>query len=130
MFAAAAMSLSSFCVVTNALRLNFIRLQTRAGARGTKPSLEGKPSLSGGPDGDLHKQEKEREMKKVLKIKGMMCGHCEAHMKDALLKVDGVVAATADHEAGEAVIDLSHDVSEETLKQAVIGAGYEYEGLK
>ena len=69
-------------------------------------------------------------MKKVLKIKGMMCGHCEAHMKDALLKVDGVVSASADHDAGEAVIELSHDVPEETLKQVVVGAGYEYGGLK
>jgi Cu2+-exporting ATPase len=100
MFAAAAMSLSSFCVVTNALRLNLVKLNK------TK------------------KKEKVKEMKKTLKVEGMMCPHCEAHVKKALEALDGVVEATADHKAGCVTIVLDKSVSDEVLKSTVEAAGY------
>lgn len=111
MFGAAAMSLSSFCVVTNALRLNFFRF-----------------SKSGAVSAPIkHKQSIEKEMAamtKTLKIKGMMCGHCEAHVKGALEALDGVTEAQVSHESGTAVVTLSHEVADETLKAAVEAQGY------
>ena len=101
MFAAAAMSLSSFSVVTNALRLNFFRLHK---------------------SNQIEKENK--TMEKTLKIEGMMCGHCEAHVKKALEALEGVSQASVSHEAKTAVVTLEGDVSEETLRQAVVDQGY------
>lgn len=103
MFGAAAMSLSSFCVVTNALRLNFVKLYTAHNKKG--------------------KQE-DNSMEKVIKIEGMMCPHCEAHVKKALEAVPGVVAAVASHTVGTATVTLSADVDIVTLKAAVEAQGY------
>ncbi len=104
MFGAAAMSLSSFCVVSNALRLNQFRFQ---------------------PKGAKTKEKKEETaMEKTLKIEGMMCPHCEAHVKAALEALEGVAAATADHKAGTATVTLTAAVPEETLKTAVEAQGY------
>lgn len=111
MFGAAAMSLSSFCVVTNALRLNFFRF-SKSGA--VSAPVE-------------HKQTIEKEtidMTKTLKIEGMMCGHCEAHVKGALEALDGVTEAQVSHETGTAVVTLSHEVADDTLKAAVEAQGY------
>ena len=111
MFGAAAMSLSSFCVVTNALRLNFFRF--------SKPGAVSAPVE--------HKQTIEKEtidMTKTLKIEGMMCGHCEAHVKGALEALDGVTEAQVSHETGTAVVTLSHEVADDTLKAAVEAQGY------
>ncbi|MBQ7038951.1 MAG: heavy metal translocating P-type ATPase, partial [Clostridia bacterium] len=98
MFGALAMSLSSFCVVSNALRLNFVKLKNN---------------------------EKEvKNMEKIMKIEGMMCPHCEAHVKKALEAIDGVEEATPSHEKNQAVLKLSKEVSAEILKKAVEDAGY------
>ena len=108
MFGAAAMSLSSFCVVTNALRLNLFRLHD---AGKDKPIRNNK-----------HKEAK--PMEKTLHIEGMMCAHCEAHVKKALEAVDGVSAATASHEKGTAVVTLSKPVDSDVLRQAVEALDY------
>ncbi len=111
MFGAAAMSLSSFCVVTNALRLNFFRF--------SKPGAVSAPVE--------HEQITVKEtstMTKTLKIEGMTCGHCEAHVKGALEALDGVTGAQVSHETGTAVVTLSHEVADDTLKAAVEAQGY------
>lgn len=112
MFGAAAMSLSSFCVVTNALRLNFFNMHDAA--RDKKLKAENK-----------NKREKELDvMKKTIKIEGMMCGHCEASVKKALEALEGVAQAEADHKAGTAVVTLKSDVSDESLRKAVEDKDY------
>ena len=109
MFGAAAMSLSSFCVVTNALRLNFFRASNNAGKA---------------KDAD-----KEKNMKKTIKIEGLMCSHCEARVKKALEAVPGVASANADHEKGQAVVELSADVADDALKAAVEAQDYKVLGI-
>ena len=110
MFGAAAMSLSSFCVVTNALRLNFFKM------------------YDAGKDKKIntdHKKSKERiTMEKTIKIEGMMCGHCEATVKKALEALPQVEAANVDHTAGTAVVTLKDDVEDEVLKKAVEDKDY------
>ena len=110
MFGAAAMSLSSFCVVTNALRLNFFKM------------------YDAGKDKKIntdHKKSKERiTMEKTIKIEGMMCGHCEATVKKALEALPQVEAAKVDHTAGTAVVTLKDDVEDEVLKKAVEDKDY------
>ena len=105
MFGAAAMSLSSFCVVTNALRLNFFRIHdVRRDHRMRKNN----------------KIEKEKKiMEKTLKIEGMMCGHCEARVKKALEAIDGVEKAEVSHEKGNAVVTMKTPIADEALKNAV-----------
>ena len=129
-FGAAAMSLSSFCVVTNALRLNFFRLfdsshQKRKARKEIRPYSEGSQALpeSHGASCGLSPE------KETLLVEGMMCGHCEAHVKEALEKIDGVREATADHKKGQVVLKLSAPVAESALKAAVEGAGYTFKGV-
>ncbi len=111
MFGAAAMSLSSFCVVTNALRLNFFNMHDARHDR----RLRHKD----------HKSEKENmTMEKTMNIEGMMCAHCEARVKKALEAVSGVQEAKVSHEAGTAVVTLSAAVADETLKKAVEDQDY------
>ena len=108
MFGAAAMSLSSFCVVTNALRLNFFRLY-------------------GDNESGIIKEEKTKEvqtMEKKMKIEGMTCGHCEARVKKTLEALPGVAEAKVSHETGTAVVTLSADVADDALKQAVEAEDY------
>ena len=111
MFAAAAMSLSSFSVVTNALRLNFFRMHDSKRDHTIKTKSTTKKET--------------KPMKKTLKIEGMMCGHCEMHTKKALEALDGVASAEVSHKTGTAVVTLSKDVSDDVLKQAVTKQGYE-----
>ena len=111
MFAAAAMSLSSFSVVTNALRLNFFRMHDSKRDHTIKTKSTAKKET--------------KPMTKTLKIEGMMCGHCEMHTKKALEALDGVASAEVSHKTGTAVVTLSKDVSDDVLKQAVTKQGYE-----
>ena len=113
MFGAAAMSLSSFCVVTNALRLNLFKLYRPAKHRVRAASIKtGTNTLS------INRKE-EKTMKKTLKIEGMMCGHCEARVKKALEALDGVTSAEVSHEKGSAIVTLANDVPNDVLKKAV-----------
>lgn len=112
MFGAAAMSLSSFCVVTNALRLNFLNIKSSKRDRKIKNKT--------------NKKEK-NTMTTTLKINGMMCPHCEATVKTALESIDGVTSAEVSHESGTAVVTLSKEVSEDVLKEAVVDKGYTVE---
>ncbi len=101
MFGALAMSLSSFCVVSNALRLNFIRLRPRAA-----------------------KEKEKQPMKKTLKIEGMMCGHCSARVKKVLEALEGVQSAEVSHESGTAVVTLAKAVDDAVLVNAVTAQDY------
>ena len=109
MFGAAAMSLSSFCVVSNALRLNLFKLHDA----GKDKKIKSKK----------HHQE-ENKMEKTMKIEGMMCGHCEAAVKKALEAVDGVASAEVSHTSGTAVVTLSKPVDNAVLKKAVEDKDY------
>ena len=108
MFGAAAMSLSSFCVVSNALRLNFFKMHD---ASKDKPKR--------------HKKQKEvKSMEKTMKIEGMMCMHCENRVKKTLEKIEGVESAVVSHEKGTAVVTLNAEVANEVLKNAVEAQDY------
>ena len=113
MFAAAAMSLSSFCVVTNALRLNLFRMYDYKRDYKTKNKLSATHERNG------------KIMKKTLKIEGMMCGHCEMHVKKALEMLDGVTNAEVSHKTGTAVVTIEKEISNEVLKQTVCDQGYQ-----
>ena len=110
MFGAAAMSLSSFCVVMNALRLNFVNVTSSKNDRKIK-------------EVNIDYTE-EFKMTKIIKIDGMMCPHCEAAVKKALEAIDGVTSATASHTEKQATVELSKDVDTAALEQAVVDAGY------
>ena len=120
MFGAAAMSLSSFCVVSNALRLNLIKPYNAKHDRKNKKSLGNEPLLA-----NLSKSE---EKNMTVKVKGMMCSHCEMHVKQAIEKIEGVSNAVADHEKGTVTIETTGNVSIDAVKAAVTEAGYEFEG--
>lgn len=111
MFAAAAMSLSSFCVVSNALRLNFFNI------RSTKRDRKIRQINS-------IQSEERKQMEKTIKIEGMMCGHCEARVKKCLEELPEVTEATVSHEKGTAVLTLNSEVSDEVLKKTVEDQGY------
>ena len=118
MFGAAAMSLSSFCVVTNALRLNLFKLHDAS--RDKKRDL-----VSISLETAKIQPKKEQEiMEKTLTIEGMMCTHCEARVKKALEALENVTQAQVSHEKGNAVVTLSADVPNDTLKQAVEAQDY------
>ena len=131
MFGAAAMGLSSFCVVTNALRLNFVKPYDAKHDKSVKNPVKGKliSNQSKNPQG---KPEDERNTKEnntmKISVKGMMCGHCEMHVKKALEAIDGITSAQASHESGTVTIETSKDVDEAAIKAAVTDAGYEYCG--
>ena len=103
-FGAAAMSLSSFCVVSNALRLNLFRLRDGRHDRALHPVML--PGIAAQPGAKVL----------TMRIDGMMCAHCEARVKAALEAVDGVQSAAASHEAGTAVVTLKADADENALK--------------
>jgi Cu2+-exporting ATPase len=124
MWGAAAMSCSSIFVVLNALRLNLFDIYN---SKHDRPGKRGKTDLSGIYDGI---QKGEKIMTKTVKIEGMMCEHCAANVKGALEALDGIENATVSHESGTAVIELSADVSEDAIKEAVTGRGYTYVGLE
>ena len=121
MFGAAAMSLSSFCVVTNALRLNLFKVYDSSHDR--KQKGRGKAAEESIKNKNIKKEEG-NEMKKTMKIEGMMCGHCEAAVKKALEAVDGVESALVSHEKGSAEVTLTKEVADDVLKKAVEDKDY------
>lgn len=134
MFGAAAMGLSSFCVVSNALRLNWLKVHDRSRDKALSNPVNQR-MIREAYDQVNHKEkindvkEKEnREMK--IKVNGMMCAHCEAHVKKALEAIDGIESAVASHEANLVTITKSGDVDEALIRDAVTEAGYEYAGIE
>lgn len=121
MFGAAAMSLSSFCVVSNALRLNLFPVRS---IRKDKP-LKHPAATDAAADTSIIKSEKENTaMKKTMKIEGMMCGHCEAAVKKALESLPQVAEAAVSHENGTAVVTLTEEIADDILKKAVEDKDY------
>ena len=113
MFGAAAMSLSSFCVVTNALRLNLADIYSTRNDRKARADIQSQAVK----DNKMSKGEK--EMTKTMKIEGMMCGHCEARVKKCLVALDQVAEASVSHETGTAVVTLNAEIGDDVLKKAV-----------
>lgn len=122
MFGAAAMSLSSFCVVTNALRLNLCRVYDPKHDRKATPDKKNKT--------DKPNESEEKSMTKTMNIEGMMCGHCEARVKKALEALDAVSEAAVSHESGTAVVTLSSDISDEKLKETVEAEDYKVTSIQ
>ena len=139
MFGAAAMSLSSFCVVTNALRLNLFgmydagkdkkrRKKGSTTGNGSRPANTG--SATAVQPEENQKEKENKDMEKTMEIKGMMCGHCEARVKKALEALPEVTEAIVSHEAGTAVVKLSAAVSDDVLKKAVEDQDYEVTDIR
>ncbi len=128
MFGAAAMGLSSFCVVSNALRLNL--LDIRSTKRDRKISQRQRLQLDENASVENNKDKERKEMTKTMTIEGMMCGHCEARVKKTLEALDGVASAEVSHEAGTAVVTLSEEVADEVLKEAVEAQDYPVTEIK
>ena len=135
MFGAAAMSLSSFCVVSNALRLNLFDLHSTKhdhkkaspAAVSAQPAAENNtPSDTEAPDGKME----DDPMKKTLNVEGMMCCHCEARVKKALEAIPGVSEAVASHTDGTAVVTLTENVADDVLKNAVEAQDYKVTGIQ
>lgn len=124
MFGAAAMSLSSFCVVTNALRLNLFKMHDNSKDKPNKNSL-GHDMLI---NNNVNIKEENNTME--ITVKGMMCSHCEAHVKEALEKIAGIDEAVANHDENLVTLKTSADVAESDIKAAVEAAGYEYVGIR
>ncbi|MEE0558746.1 MAG: heavy metal translocating P-type ATPase [Bulleidia sp.] len=117
MWGAAAMSLSSFTVCMNALRLNMLNIHDSKKDRPIRHKAK-------------QESEGEKEMKKTMKIEGMMCSHCEASVKKALEAIDGVESAEVSHEAGTAFVTMSKEVSNDVLKSAVEAKDYNVTGIE
>ena len=122
MFGAAAMSLSSFCVVTNALRLNLCRVYDPKHDRKATPDRKNKTNKPN--------ESEEKSMTKTMNIEGMMCDHCEARVKKALEALDAVSEAAVSHESGTAVVTLSSDISDEKLKETVEAEDYKVTSIQ
>ena len=130
MFGAAAMSLSSFCVVTNALRLNLFKIHDTAGDKSLKEPADSRKIH----EYVNHKSEKEKENKKMNKITvnvtGMMCPHCEAHVNKAIKTAFGVEDVVSSHENGTTVITTDKQLDEEKIREVIAEAGYEVTGIQ
>ena len=123
MFGAAAMGLSSFFVVSNALRLNFVHVYDKKKDKKIKNAINKDIIIQD----EFTNSGKEENMK--ISVKGMMCAHCEAHVKKALEAIDGIDSATPSHEENQVVIVTSKEVDENLIKAAIEDAGYEYAGI-
>ena len=132
MFGAAAMSLSSFCVVTNALRLNWCKVYDSKRDRKIKSKYAMSVSVLRGvqQDTDEANHKEDMTMEKTMKIEGMMCGHCEAAVKKALEALDGVSEAIVSHEKGTAIVKLNADVPNNVLKETVEAKDYKVTEVK
>lgn len=134
MIGAAAMSLSSFCVVTNALRLNLFDTGDKKAER--RQEDPGNKKLTTGccddsrPENNKAQESEEKSMQKTMKIEGMMCPHCEAAVRKALEALDGVEEAVVSHEAGSAIVTLKSDVADAVLKEAVEAKEYKVLGIE
>ena len=124
MFGAAAMGLSSFCVVSNALRLNLVRPYD--GRRDKKIKQAVTENIASEA---INRSSVKEDNKMQIKVKGMMCSHCEAHVKKALEAIDGIDSAVASHEKNLVTITNSKAVDEALIRDAITDAGYEYEGI-
>ena len=131
MFGAAAMSLSSFCVVSNALRLNLFDVHSTKHDRAAKNAAS-LPAVSAQPAAVANKESTKEDtaMKKTLKVEGMMCGHCEARVKKALEALPEVDEAVVSHEAGTAIVTLNAEVADDVLKNAVETQDYKVTGIQ
>ena len=119
MAGAAAMSMSSVCVVMNALRLRSFRPESSAAmADNTQNNHEGQAAV----------RKEDVTMQTELKIEGMMCAHCQKHVNDALAKMDGVTAVEVNLEAGTAKVTAGRDISQDEFAQVITDAGYELVG--
>ena len=117
------MGLSSFCVVSNALRLNLVKVHDGSKDKPIKNPIDYRII-------EITNDEKEKENKQMkIKVNGMMCEHCEAHVKKALEAIDGIESVTASHEENLVTVNSSKDVDEALIKAAVTEAGYEYAGI-
>ena len=132
MLGAAAMSLSSFCVVSNALRLNLMDIYDPKHDKKIKHKKRSSDHLQPcGPERTIKKEPKEEDtMKKTLTIEGMMCPHCEASVKKALEELDGVLSAEVSHETGTAIVSMNDPVADDVLKSAVEAKDYIVTGIK
>lgn len=133
MLGAAAMSLSSFSVCMNALRLNFFKIHKdspdMSGQTDSEPAREENEKNQQSENAvisadNITEPKEENTMTKTMKIEGMMCTHCEATVKKALESLDGVTEAKVSHEAGEAVVSMTSDVADDALKKAVEDKDY------
>ena len=131
MFGAAAMSLSSFCVVSNALRLNLFDVHSTKHDRAAKNAAS-LPAVSAQPAAVANKESTKEDtaMTKTLKVEGMMCGHCEARVKKALEALPEVDEAVVSHEAGTAIVTLNAEVADDVLKKAVEDQDYPVTGIQ
>ena len=131
MIGAAAMSLSSFCVCMNALRLNFFRMYDPANSRTAKNRITG-PLLAEdrGCEPENNTETGGTAMSEIkLNVEGMMCQHCEANVKKGLEAIDGVVSAAADHDKNEVVVQVEKEIPEETFKAVIEEKGYVFKGI-
>ena len=125
MFGAAAMSLSSFFVVTNALRLNWIRVYDNHKDKAQKNALQVLETEE--IESNISKNINKEEINKMkISVKGMMCPHCEAHVKEALEKIEGITEAVASHKEGTVTITATKEIASELLKETIEKAGYEF----
>ena len=139
MFGAAAMSLSSFCVIMNALRLNFVNVYDTKKDRKLKNTLQGNSFFNIQKEqektNNYEEMSKENSAKNIklkgednmeIIVNGMMCAYCEAHVKKALEKIEGIEEAVANHEENKVTIKTTANVDEQLIKDAIEDAGYEY----
>ena len=123
-FGAAAMGLSSFCVVSNALRLNWIRVYDGARDKAIRNPVTGK-LIQQKMNEEVEKEEKEMK----IRVEGMMCEHCEAHVRKALEAIDGIESATASHKDKLVTLKTTKEIEENAIRKAVEDAGYQYAGI-
>lgn len=129
MWGAAAMSLSSFTVCMNALRLNLFKVHNASHDRALRKRALPETGAEKIREPEIAKTQEEEKMTETVKIDGMMCNHCEMHVKKALEALDGVESAEASHEQKQAVLKLSREVPQDEIRKAVEDAGYEFKGI-
>ena len=130
MFGAAAMSLSSFCVVTNASRLNLLNIKdSRKDKKIRRKAAAPAGAVVAAAEINTETKKENKTMTKTMKIEGMMCGNCEARVKKVLEALDGVEQAEVSHETGTAVVERTEEVADEVLKKAVEDQDYKVLGI-